>query len=122
MTPMLQVSMFFVSWLATFFDRTWPASSIAKPACMKKMRKVTVNTHSRLTPSTSVLRSTPDWSTPIMNYPPQTPTARPDSESILQRSCCISRPSLRRHYYINVRVNNVHLLSHIQTNVRYIVE
>jgi len=37
--------MFFVSWFATFFERTCPASSMAKPACMKKMRNVTVRIH-----------------------------------------------------------------------------
>jgi len=41
-TPIAQVSKFFVSWFATFFERTWPDSSIAKPACMKKIRKDTV--------------------------------------------------------------------------------
>ena len=33
-----------LTW-ATFFERTCPASSIAKPACMKKMRNVTVRIH-----------------------------------------------------------------------------
>jgi len=35
------VRRFFVSWFATFFARTCPASNIAKPACMKKIRKQT---------------------------------------------------------------------------------
>jgi hypothetical protein len=52
--------MFFVSWFATFFERTCPASSMAKPACMKKMRKVTVSTQTVLTPETTVVGST--WS------------------------------------------------------------
>lgn len=41
--------MFFIRTLATFFARTFPASSMANPACMKKMRKETVRTHPVLT-------------------------------------------------------------------------
>jgi hypothetical protein len=44
-TPTLQVSKFLVSWFATFFERTCPASSMAKPACMKKMRNETISIH-----------------------------------------------------------------------------
>ncbi len=56
-TPTLQVSRFFVNWFATFFERTCPASSIANPACIKKIRNVTVSTQIILTPSTTAPRS-----------------------------------------------------------------
>ncbi|CDK40251.1 putative signal peptide protein [Halorubrum sp. AJ67] len=92
-----------VSWLATFFARTCPASSIAKPACMKKMRKQTTATHMRFTPSARTLGSI-EASTALVTRRSPLLNARPIQNASCSDSCVESRLDSRERLYINVRV------------------
>jgi len=43
-----QSIMFFITTLATFFERIWPASSNANPGCMKNTMKLATSTQTAL--------------------------------------------------------------------------
>ncbi len=56
-TPSVQSVIFFIRTFPTFFARTCPDSSRAKPGCMKKIRKQTVKIHTLFTPLAIALGS-----------------------------------------------------------------
>jgi hypothetical protein len=95
------VRRFFVSWFATFFARTCPASNIAKPACMKKIRKQTIATHIRFTPSARTLGSMLA-STPVVTRESPRVNVRPIDSAFRPCSCSESRFHSGEREYINV--------------------